>query len=330
MTDQPEPTHPFVVVRGEASANRALDGAVVAIGNFDGVHRGHRAVITAALARAEALGRPAAALTFEPHPRAFFRPNEPLFRLTDERAKLRLLAATGLAGAIVLRFDAALAGLSAENFVSCVLVDRFAVAGVAIGFDFHFGLNRAGSPAYLAAQGAKHGFAVDIVPRFEDAGRPVRSGPIRAALAAGHVREAGELLGYPWFVSAQVVHGDKRGRELGYPTANLRLDPACGLAHGIYAVRMGIGGRRYDGVASFGRRPMFDQGTVLLEAFLFDFSGDLYGEVIDVAFIDWIRPELKLDSVEDLVRRMDEDTRLARAALAAAPDAFPKLGQVAG
>ena len=330
MTDQPEPTHPFVVVRGEASANRALDGAVVAIGNFDGVHRGHRAVIAAALARAEALGRPAAALTFEPHPRAFFRPDEPLFRLTDERAKLRLLAATGLAGAIVLRFDAALAGLSAENFVSRVLVDRFAVAGVAIGFDFHFGLNRAGSPAYLAAQGAKHGFAVDIVPRFEDAGRPVRSGPIRAALAAGHVREASELLGYPWFVSAQVVHGDKRGRELGYPTANLRLDPACGLAHGIYAVRVGVGGRRYDGVASFGRRPMFDQGTVLLEAFLFDFSGDLYGEVIDVAFIDWIRPELKLDSVEDLVRRMDEDTRLARAALAAAPDAFPKLGQVAG
>ena len=214
--------------------------------------------------------------------------------------------------------------------MSRVLVDRFAVAGVAIGFDFHFGLNRAGSPAYLAAQGAKHGFAVDIVPRFEDAGRPVRSGPIRAALAAGHVREARELLGYPWFVSAPVVHGDKRGRELGYPTANLRLDPGCGLAHGIYAVRVGVGGRRYDGVASFGRRPMFDQGTVLLEAFLFDFSGDLYGEVIDVAFIDWIRPELKFDSVEELVRRMDEDTRLARAALAAAPDAFPRLGHVAG
>jgi riboflavin kinase/FMN adenylyltransferase len=126
------------------------------------------------------------------------------------------------------------------------------------------------------------------------------------------------------------VHGDKRGRELGYPTANLRLHPACGLKHGIYAVRVGVGERRYDGVASFGRRPMFDQGTVLLEAFLFDFSGDLYGEVIDVAFIDWIRPELKFDSVEDLVRRMNEDARLARAALAAAPDAFPKLGQVSG
>jgi riboflavin kinase / FMN adenylyltransferase len=302
---------------------------VVAIGNFDGVHRGHRAVIAAALARAKLLGRPAAALTFEPHPRSVFRPDEPLFRLTDERAKLRLLATTGLDGAIVLRFDAALAGLSAQDFISRILVGRFAVAGVAIGFDFHFGLNRAGSPDFLAAQGARQGFAVDVVPRFEDAGRPVRSGPIRAALAAGRVAEATELLGYPWFVSAEVVHGDKRGRELGYPTANLRVDPACGLAHGIYAVRVGIGERRYDGVASFGRRPMFDQGTVLLEVFLFDFSGNLYGEVIDVAFIDWIRPELKLDSVEALVRRMDEDSRLARASLARAGDAFPKLGHVA-
>ena len=330
MTDQPPPRKPFVVVRGEASADHALDGAVVAIGNFDGVHRGHRAVIAAALARAKALGRKAAALTFEPHPRSFFRPDEPLFRLTDARAKLRLLAATGLGGAIVLRFDAALASLSAQDFVARILVARFAIAGVAIGPDFHFGLNRAGSPQYLAAQGAKLGFAVDVVPRFEDAGRPVRSGPIREALAAGRVAEANERLGYPWFVSAEVVHGDKRGRDLGYPTVNLRLDPACGLKHGIYAVRVGVGERRYDGVASFGRRPMFDQGTVLLEAFLFDFSGDLYGKVIDVAFIDWIRPELKFDSVEDLVRRMNEDARLARAALSAAPDAFPKLGRVAG
>ena len=323
-----QPPKPFVVVRGEASAEHALDGAVVAIGNFDGVHRGHRAVIAAALARGKALSRPAAALTFEPHPRRFFRPDEPLFRLTDERAKLRLLAATGLSGAIVLRFDAALASLSAHDFIARVLLARFTVAGVAIGFDFHFGLNRAGSPDYLAAQGAKLGFAVDIVPRFEDAGRPVRSGPIRAALAAGRIAEANTLLGYPWFVSGKVIHGDKRGRELGYPTANMRLDPDCGLKHGIYAVRVGVGERRYDGVASFGRRPMFDQGTVLLEVFLFDFAGDLYGEMIDVAFLEWIRPERTFDSVEDLVRRMNEDAKLARAALAAAPDAFPRLGQV--
>src|SRR6266508_2828901 len=282
------------------------------------ISTGCTADIAAALARAKALSRPAAALTFEPHPRRFFRPDEPLFRLTDERAKLRLLAATGLSGAIVLRFDAALASLSAHEFIARVLLARFAVAGVAIGFDFHFGLNRAGSPDYLAAQGAKLGFAVDIVPRFEDAGRPVRSGPIRAALAAGRIAEANTLLGYPWFVSAKVVHGDKRGRDLGFPTANLQLDPACSLKHGIYAVRVGVGGHRYDGVASFGRRPMFDQGTVLLEVFLFDFSGDLYGEVIDVAFIDWIRPELKFDSVDALVRRMDDDSAQARAALARA------------
>jgi riboflavin kinase / FMN adenylyltransferase len=330
MTDHPPPRRPFVVVHGDAPGDPALNGAVVAIGNFDGVHRGHRAVIAAALVRARALGRPAAALTLEPHPRSFFSPGEPLFRLTDERGKLRLLAATGLDGAIVLRFDAALARLSAEDFIARILVGRFAVAGVAIGFDFHFGLKRAGAPDYLKAQGGKLGFAVDIVPRFEDAGRAVRSGPIRAALAAGKVSEARELLGYPWFVSARVVHGDKRGRELGYPTANLRLDPNCALMHGIYAVRVGVGERRYDGVASFGRRPMFDQGSVLLEAFLFDFSGDLYGETIDVAFIDWIRPELKLASVEELIRRMDEDARMARAALARTPDAFPPLGRLSG
>src|SRR5438093_12093950 len=204
MTDQLHRPKPLIVVR-EGHADHSLDGAVVAIGNFDGVHRGHRAVIAAALARAKALGRKAAALTFEPHPRIFFRPDEPLFRLTDERAKLRLLAATGLNGAIVLRFDAALAGLSAQDFVARILVGRFAVAGVAIGFDFHFGLNRAGSPDYLAAPGEKLGFAVDVVPRYEDAGRPVRSGPIRAALAAGHIADANQLLGYPWFVTGKVV-----------------------------------------------------------------------------------------------------------------------------
>ena len=329
MADQPQPPHPFVVVRGETSPDHTLDGAVLAIGNFDGVHRGHRAVIAAALARAKTLGRPAAALTFEPHPRGFFRPNEPLFRLTDERAKLRLLAATGLDGAIVLRFDAALAGLSAADFVTRILVKRFAVAGVAIGFDFHFGLKRAGFARVSRGAGRK----ARLRGRYRAAVRGSRTAGVAPARSARRLppvksREANEILGYPWFVSAEVVHGDKRGRELGYPTANLRLDPGCGLKHGIYAVRVGIGARRYDGVASFGRRPMFDQGTVLLEVFLFDFTGDLYGEVVDVAFIDWIRPELKFDSIEGLVRRMDEDSRLARAMLAAAPDAFPRLGRL--
>jgi riboflavin kinase / FMN adenylyltransferase len=329
MIDQPEPPKPFVVIRSEGASDKALSGAVVAIGNFDGVHRGHRAVIAAALRRARELRRPAAAMTFEPHPRSVFRPDEALFRLTDERAKLRLLAGTGLDGAIVLAFDAALAGLSAQEFISRILLARFAVSGVAIGFDFHFGLNRMGSPDSLAAQGAKFGFAVDVVPRFEDAGRLVRSGLIRAALCAGRITEANDLLGYPWFVSAEVIPGDKRGRTLGFPTANLRLDPHCGLAHGIYAVRVGVEERRYDGVASFGRRPMFDQGTVLLEVFLFDFSGDLYGRMIDVAFIDWIRPERKFATVEALVERMNEDSRAARAALKRAGGVFPRLGHIA-
>jgi riboflavin kinase/FMN adenylyltransferase len=329
MNDPFNPAKPFLVVRGEGPTDLAVRGAVVAIGNFDGVHRGHRAVIAAALKRAQALGSPAAALTFEPHPRSFFRPDESLFRLTDEQAKLRLFAGTGLNGAIVLRFDDALAGLAALDFISEILVGRFAVRGVAIGFDFHFGLNRAGSPDYLAAQGAKLGFAVDVVPGFEHKGHLVRSGWIRAALSEGRIAQANELLGYPWFVSGEVLHGDKRGRMLGYPTANLRLDPACRLAHGIYAVRVGVEGRRYGGVASFGRRPMFDQGTVLLEPFLFDFSADLYGKLIDVAFIDWIRPELKFDSTQELIRQMDDDARQARAMLARAGDFFPPLGSLA-
>ncbi len=318
------PAKRFRVVR-DVAPDDALRGAVVAIGNFDGVHRGHRAVIGAAIGRAKALGRPAAALTFEPHPRAFFNPNEPLFRLTDEAGKLRLLASTGLDGAIVLTFDAALARLTAEEFVERILVERFAVSGAAIGFNFHFGARRAGSPQFLAAEGRKRGFAVDIVPRFEDDGRPVSSGPIREALAGGRVGEATELLGFPWFVSGTVIHGDKRGRELGFPTANLRLDAGCRLRQGIYAVRTAIDGRRYDGVASFGRRPMFDSGAVLLEVYLFDFSGDLYGRSIDVAFIDWIREEAVFASVEELTRQMQDDARRARAALARAGDIFPPI-----
>ena len=318
------PTKSFRIVR-DAAPDDALRGAVVAIGNFDGLHRGHKAVIAAAQSRAKALGKPAAALTFEPHPRTFFKPGEALFRLTDEAAKLRLLAATGLDGAIVLTFDAALAKLSADEFVRRILVERFAVSGAAIGFNFHFGAKRSGSPDFLVAEGKKFGFAVDVVPRFEDGGRPVSSGPIRQALAAGELDRAAEFLGYPWFVSGAVIHGDKRGRELGFPTANVKLDAGCELRHGIYAVRVAAGGRRYDGVASFGRRPMFDNGSVLLEVFLFDFSGDLYGATIDVAFIAWLRDEQVFSSAEELTRQMGEDARLAREALARSGDAFPPI-----
>lgn len=323
-----KPETPFVIVRDDGPDVAALRGAVIAIGNFDGVHRGHRAVIAAAIKRARAAGKPSAALTLEPHPRKFFRPGDPLFRLTGEAEKLRLLAAAGLDGAIVLTFNAALAGLHAEDFIARILVGRFAISGAVIGFDFHFGKDRGGSPQFLAEQGAKRGFAVDIVPPLEDEGRPVSSGTVRAALAAGRVVEAAELLGFPWFVSGAVIHGDKRGRDLGYPTANMRLDPDCGLKHGIYAVRVGAAGRFHDGVASFGRRPMFDNGAPLLEVFLFDFAGDLYGQTIDVAFIAWIRHEETFENVEALIAQMDRDSARAREALARAGNAFPPLGDI--
>src|SRR5579863_289919 len=173
------PAKNFLVVRDGMPAG-ALRGAVVAIGNFDGVHCGHRAVIGAALRRARTFGRPAAVLTFEPHPRAFFNPGEPLFRLTDEAAKLRLLASTGLDGAFVLTFDAALARLTADEFVTGILVGRFGISGAVIGFNFHFGKNRGGSPEFLAAEGRKFGFTVDVIAPFALEGRPVSSGPIRS------------------------------------------------------------------------------------------------------------------------------------------------------
>jgi riboflavin kinase / FMN adenylyltransferase len=328
----PPPPHRFITVHEALGAppDGRLRGAVVALGNFEGVHRGHRAVIAAAVDRARALGRPAAALTFEPHPRAFFKPHEPLFRLTGEAAKLRLLAATGLDGAIVMKFDGALAGLTPDAFVQEVLVDRLQVAGVVAGFDFHFGKGRAGTPDYLKTEGERRGFSVDLVTAQLDGGMRISSGAVRAALVAGNADEAADLLGYPWFVTAEVVHGDKRGRELGFPTANLRLDPGCGLRHGIYAVRVETDGKRYDGVANFGRRPMFDIGIVLLEIYLFDFEGDLYGRTLDVAVIAWIRPEFKFDSLDALIARIEEDCRMAKMALAGAPGAFPPLGQVTG
>jgi riboflavin kinase/FMN adenylyltransferase len=320
---------PFLIVRDDAPAG-ALAGAVVAIGNFDGVHRGHRQVIAAAQARAQALGAPAAALTFEPHPRAFLRPSEPLFRLFDAGDKLRLLAGTGLDGALVITFDAALAALSATEFVDKILVRRCRIAGAVIGSNFFFGRERAGSPDFLAAEAARLGFAIDIAAPVERRGRLVSSGAIRGALEQGRVEEAADLLGFPWFVTATVLHGDKRGRTLGYPTANLRLDPSCALKHGIYAVRVGLDGTQLDAVASFGRRPTFDHGAALLEVFIFDFSADLYGRTIDVAFLGRIRDEMKFASVDDLIRRMDEDSREARAILARHRGVFPPLGNVDG
>ena len=322
----------FTVIRDISPAAAIPQGMVVAMGNFDGVHLGHRAVIDAALQMGRTHGRPALAVTFEPHPRSFFSPNTPQFRLTDEAGKLRLLAGTGLAGAVVMTFDKRRAGTTAQDFIHHDLIERLGISGIAVGYDFHFGKGRVGSPSLLVSEAPRLGIEVDVQPHVDIEERPVSSSAIRMALAEGQIEDATAMLGGPWFVTGEVMHGEKRGRDLGYPTANIRLDKNCGLKHGIYAVRVGLGGGkdqvRFDGAASFGRRPTFDNGAPLLEVFLFDFEGDLYGKSLDVAFIAFIRDELKFDSIEALIRQMDDDSARARAELAAAPGAFPKLGTI--
>ena len=318
----------FTVIRDSAPAVSTPKGMVVAMGNFDGVHLGHRAVIDAALRMGQAHGRPAFAVTFEPHPRRYFSPNTPQFRLTDETAKLRLLAATGLSGAVVMTFDRRRAETTAQDFIHHDLIERLGISGIAVGYDFHFGKGRVGSPGLLVSEAPRLGIEVDVQAHVDIAERPVSSSAIREALAEGQIDEATAMLGGPWFISGDVIHGEKRGRDLGFPTANIRLDKNCGLRHGIYAVRVGLGEARLDGVASFGRRPTFDNGAPLLEVFLFDFKGDLYGSRLDVAFIAFLREESKFDGVDALIRQMNDDSARARAALAAVPDAFPKLGTI--
>jgi riboflavin kinase/FMN adenylyltransferase len=290
-------------------------GAVVAIGNFDGMHRGHQAVLAAARAEAEHRAVAAIVLTLEPHPRAFFS-GRPLFRLTPAPLKAAAAAALGLDGMLVLPFDRALADKSAEDFVREVLVENLAIGAAVTGYDFHFGKARRGTPAFLQGQGVLNGFAVTVVDALVDGEEAVSSTRIRAALAAGDVAAANALLGWSWSVAATVRHGDARGRDIGYPTANMALDPATELAHGIYAVRyVRPDGSVHDGVASYGRRPTFDNGAALLETFLFDFSGDLYGEAGLVSLFGFLRPEARFDSVEALVAQMQRDSIDARALL---------------
>jgi riboflavin kinase/FMN adenylyltransferase len=312
--------HPFIVALDPRQPVPRLQGAVVAIGNFDGLHRGHAGVIVRALGLAKRLGRPCALLTFEPHPADFFAGKRVIFRLTPREAKEAILDRMGLDGMIVLTFDAALAGLSAEDFVGKVLVERLAVGGVVAGYDFHFGAKRAGTPEFLKQAGARHGFAVEIVDKitYDASGSldAVSSTAIREALEGGDVRRARELLGHPFLIEGEVVGGAKRGRELGFPTANIVPDASCRLKHGIYAVTVSVEGVTYGGVASFGRRPTFDDGPALLETYVFDFNADLYGKMAEVAFVDFIRGEEKFDSAEALVAQMREDATRAREMLA--------------
>lgn len=302
-----------------AALPASLRGGVVAIGNFDGVHRGHQAVLGCALAEAGRRGVPALVLTFEPHPRSVFRPDAPLFRITTAPVRARILGALGFGAVVEQPFDRTFSCLGAEDFVRDVLVADLGIGHAVTGFDFHFGKDRQGNPDFLMAAGARHGFGVSLVEPFCDEGTDViSSSRIRGLLAEGEVAEAAGLLGYRYTVEAEISHGKKLGRTLGFPTANMALPEGTDLRHGIYAVRLRrADGSLHDGVASFGRRPTVDDdGAPLLETFLFDFSGDLYGETASVSFFGFLRGEEKFDGLDALTARMRGDEVEARALLA--------------
>ncbi|WP_333825225.1 bifunctional riboflavin kinase/FAD synthetase [Pinisolibacter sp.] len=319
MSDPTSPrSQPFRSIAFGEGLPATLRGAHVAIGNFDGMHRGHQAVLAATLDRARAAGRPALALTFEPHPRSFFAPDKPVFRLTPPAAKARLASALGLDGLVVAPFDGELAALSADDFVARVLVDGLGLANATVGWDFHFGKGRSGSPAFLSVAGVRHGFGVDVVePHTAEDGALVSSSRIRTALEAGDLAEAAGLLGYRWFVEGAIVGGDRRGRDLGFPTANMRLAGDCRLKHGVYAVIFTVDGVPHLGAANWGRRPQFDHGAPVLETHVLDFAGDLYGKTADVTFVSYLRPEAKFASLDGLIDQMKVDCGEARALLSA-------------
>ncbi|GLS34253.1 riboflavin kinase / FMN adenylyltransferase [Mesorhizobium albiziae] len=312
---------PFRHITDIAELPRELRGGVVAIGNFDGVHRGHQAVLERALAEAHRREAPALALSFEPHPRTLFQPEVPLYVITPPPMKARLLAELGFDGLVQQPFTREFASQSAEEFVTRILDQGLGIGHAVTGFDFHFGRNRQGGPAFLMASGEKHGFGVTLVDAFRDeAGEVVSSSRIRALLEQGDVVQAAGLLGYRYTVEAEVVRGKQLGRELGFPTANMALPATTGLKYGIYAVRLRrADGSLHDGVASFGRRPTVDDdGAPLLETFVFDFSGDLYGERCAVSFFGFLRGEVKFDGLDALIVQMKRDEAEARALLAGA------------
>lgn len=311
---------------GDASLFPA--GSVVAIGAFDGVHRGHAHLLARARARADALDLPALALSFEPLPREFFAPDDPPPRLTPARARFERLRAAGMDAVGLLRFNRALASMPAEEFISRVLVAGLSAKVVCVGPDFRFGKGRTGDVAMLEQAGVAHGFAVEVIDQVssEDGGRIGASG-IRQALARGDLVAAAAALGRPYAISGRVVRGQQLGRQLGYPTANIaiRWRPAV---QGIFAVRVhGAGLADWPGVASLGTRPTVGGVGTVLEAHLFDFSGDLYSQRLCVEFVARLRGEEKFDSLDALVVQMDEDARQARAILDN-PLSRPHLGQM--
>ncbi|MGC2408612.1 MAG: bifunctional riboflavin kinase/FAD synthetase [Methyloceanibacter sp.] len=305
------------VVRVCQDVPAPMRGAVLAIGNFDGVHRGHQAVLTRARAVASAQGRRAGAVLFEPHPREFFAPDQPFFRLTPLPMKLELLAALGLDQAFVIPFEPALAGLSAEAFAREVITGGLGAAHLVVGYDFTYGKGRTGSPSELAAAGEKLGFGVEIVAPVAEGGVTFSSSKVREHLRQGEVREAAEQLGYWWRVKGNVERGAGRGKGLGFPTINLPLAEGQDLAHGIYAVHVEHGDRRHQAAGYVGARPTFGAGAPVFEAYLLDFAGDLYGEEVEIEFIAQLRPDQTFANGEALATQMRQDCDQARAVLAA-------------
>ena len=294
-----------------------LKGSIVALGNFDGFHLGHQAVVSRAVARAFHERRPVIVATFDPHPVRFFKPEVRPFRLTTLDQRESLFAHAGADAMLVFEFGAELAAMDAEQFIAEVLAQRIGAAGVITGDDFSFGKGRTGDAALLARLGPRYGVAAEAVPQVLLDGERISSGRIREALVEGDSRTATRMLTRDYAIEGVVQRGDQRGRELGYPTANLELGDYQRPKYGIYAVRVTLeNGSEYPGVASLGVRPTFDPPQELLEAHLFDFDGDLYGRRIEVALHAYIREEKKFDGIEPLVAHMREDEVAARRLLA--------------
>lgn len=311
------------IVAGWTDLPAALRGSAAAVGAFDGVHRGHQAVIAAAREAAGRLNAPLAVVSFEPHPRRWFQPEAAPFRLMTPGQMARALEPLGVERLHLLPFDAEMAALTDQAFAERVLADGLGLAHAAVGFDFTFGKGRSGSPEALARYGEALGFSVSVTGRVDDAdGLKLSSSAVREALKAGDMARATAILGRPFAIEGEVIHGDKRGRTIGVPTANVPLGDYMRPAYGVYATRTRLpDGRLIDGVANLGVRPMFEIDQPLLEVWLFDFTGDLYGQILETQLIARLRGELSLDSLDALKTQIDRDAADARAALASVSDA---------
>ena len=304
------------VLRGWREVPAASRGGVLAIGNFDGVHRGHQSVLARAKAIAGRQGKRAGAVVFEPHPRTFFAPDEPFFRLTPLTLKLELLAALGLDQTFVIDFTPELAGLSAEAFATEVVGRGLGAHHLVVGYNFTYGKGRTGSPEALTALGRGLGFGVDVVAPVSGEGIAFSSSQVREHLRLGEVREAAELLGYWWRIKGEVVRGAGRGKGLGFPTINLPLAKGQDVMHGIYAMRVLHDGRRYHAAGYVGTSPTFGPGRVMVEAYLLDVERELYGEALEIEFIAMIRADETFANPEALATQMRADCQEVQAILA--------------